>query len=483
MSGLLPVLAAMTALAAAALLWPLFARRSVPARSGFELSVYRDQLAEVERDRARGLIGEAEARAARLEIERRILRAAPPAAEGGPGTEPAARAGDGRYVLVAAALVPALALGLYGVLGSPGLPDRPLASRQDRGPADPTRPDIREMVARLEARLRTAPDDLEGWLMLGRSQGALDDPQGSVAAYRRAQALAPEDPRVLGALAESLIVLGSGVVTPEARNLLERLGAKDTADPRVDFYLGWAAAQAGDYQPALDRWRRLLAATPGDAPWRPRLVEAVRQAAQELKLDPDAVVAQIPTPPPAAAVAAAPATAAAPAQGVPGGPSPEEVARAAAMPPEERQAMVRGMVDKLQARLDAGGGDATGWVRLAQARLVLGEPDRARSAFEQGLKLYPTEPDLMKGLAGALLGPVRPDTGLPEIGDRAAGLYARAAELRPDDPEAWWYLGIRALQDGKKGDARASWEKVLARLDPSQPEYAEIKDRLQRLGG
>lgn len=467
MTALLPALAAMTAVAVAAVLWPLFRRRPAPARSSFELGVYRDQLAEIERDLARGLVAPEEAGAARLEIERRILRSAAAAA-----ADPAEAATDQRSgpVLAAALLVPLLTLGLYAALGAPELPDRPLAARQDRETDAPGQPDVAAMVAQLEARLAGAPDDLEGWLMLGRSRAVLGQAPGAVEAYRRAKALAPADPRAMAALGESLVDAAGGVVTPEARGLFAQLETQAPEDPRSGFYLGWAEAQAGDYRAALERWRVLLAAAPADAPWRERVVEAVRAAAGELQLDAEAVLAQVPAPP-AASAASPPA------------PSEEEVAQAGAMAPEERQAFIRGMVDKLQARLDADGSDVEGWLRLAQSRLVLNEPERARAAFERGLALHPDDPSLLKGFAASLLGPARADTGLPEIGDRAAELYGKVASVTPDDPEPWWYLGVRALQEGRRDEARSSWGKVLTRLDPKRPEYAAIKQRLDQLGG
>ena len=78
--------------------------------------------------------------------------------------------------------------------------------------------------------------------------------------------------------------------------------------------------------------------------------------------------------------------------------------------------------------------------------------------------------------------PVRSDTGLPEVGDQANELLTKVAGLQPEDPEVWWYLGIRALQDGRKDQARSAWQKVLARLDPAQPEYQDIKNRIDSLG-
>ena len=155
------------------MLWPVFRRPRPAQRERYEIEVYRDQLAEVERDRERGLIPAAEARAAQLEIERRLLRS-------GSVAEAAIDPASGRrgIVLAAAFLVPTLAATLYGVIGRPDLPDQPVAARQEQPGQTPAQPDVQQMVARLEARLATSPDDLEGWLMLGRSRAVLGDAPG-----------------------------------------------------------------------------------------------------------------------------------------------------------------------------------------------------------------------------------------------------------------------------------------------------------------
>jgi len=152
------------------------------------------------------------------------------------------------------------------------------------------------------------------------------------------------------------------------------------------------------------------------------------------------------------------------------------------MSPDEQVAMIRGMVDKLQARMDADGSDVQGWLRLAQSRMVLGEPDRARETYQKALALHPDDPALLKGYAALLIGPAPAGADLPQVGDQAKELLTKAVKLQPDDPEIWWFLGIRALQDGHKDEARSAWEKVLAGIDPSRPEYQDIKNRIDSLG-
>ena len=171
--------------------------------------------------------------------------------------------------------------------------------------------------------------------------------------------------------------------------------------------------------------------------------------------------------------------------GPPAAAAPDKPAAGAGdfMTPEQRSEFIRGMVGKLEAKLDADGSDPVGWLRLGQARLVLGEPDKARAAYERGLALHPDDFGLLKAEAALLLGPPASADALPRVSDDAAKLYARAAAAAPDDPEPQWFLGVRALQDGRQDEARERWRRVLSRLGPDQPDYAMVKQRLDSLGG
>ncbi len=448
-AGLLVGCALLALMAALALAWPVLRRPAHRPRAAFDLAVYRDQLAEIERDRARGLIGAAEAAAAKLEVERRILRTAVASS-----TEEGV--GGRRWPALAAALaVPLLVTGLYLELGTPALEDQPLASRQPAGPDL----DVAAMVARLEERLVREPGDLRGWLMLGRSRMVMSRPDAAVPAYRKALELAPGEPEAIGGLAESLIAGAGGMVSPEALALLTRLDGIVPGEPRVGYYLGLAAAQSGDVAGATERWRQLLAAAPADVPWRSAMVEAIRGAAARLGIEVETMLAATP--------GAAPQ------------PGAAEAAAIAALPPEERQGRIREMVDGLQARLEADGGDVEGWSRLAQARGVLGEREAALAAWDRALALAPEDPILLKGKAGLLLGP-EIATGAPEVGDAAAALYEKAVAIRPDDAEALWFLGLRDWQQGRPAEARQRWDRMLARLDPGRAETIELKARIER---
>ena len=251
-------------LAALLLLRPLVAR--TPGRiAGDDRArrIYRDQLAELERDHAAGLISGPDHDAARLEIERRILAT---------GDEPPA--GDRRGLRFAAVvmvlLVPAASLLLYG--GYFGSPDRQSLEHREA-------PD--RSLADLEARTRDAPEDAEAWIALGYAALGAGMPERAVTALRRAESLLPEDPAVLSALGVALVKMESGRVGDTSESLFRRLLALNPLDPVARFHLGLAAYQREDRAEALRIWRALAADTPADAPWRSELDERISIASRE----------------------------------------------------------------------------------------------------------------------------------------------------------------------------------------------------------
>ncbi len=447
-------------LAVAALAWPLFGRGTADPAADSSVAILKDQLGELERDQRRGLIGEAEARAARLEIERRILKAA-----ARPQPQPMRSTGLGRALLMLAVIaVPAGSAALYLRLGAPTLPDLPLAAREAEtpdgiGPGGIGLEQIEAMVAGLAARLETDPGDVDGWLMLGRSQLTLGRQDEAVEAYRQAVQLAPERVEAVAGLADALLQRAMGVVTPEITRTMRQLAAINPGDPRPLYYDGLADAQAGDYNGALETWRQLLLASPADAPWRAQVEPSIREAARSLGIDPEPILA----------LAAEPTA---------------EEARArefAGMTPEERSAQIRAMVESLAARLETEGGTAEEWQRLGRSYIVMGDREKAEAALRSGLEVAPDDPLLNKDLATALLEAPAEGEDLPVIPDEAMPFLEKALAQAPEDPELHWYLGIRALADGNPDDTREHWQKVLAQLDPATPEHALVQSRLDML--
>jgi cytochrome c-type biogenesis protein CcmH len=400
----------LTSLALAILLVPLLLRRHGPSsRDAYNLAVYRDQLAEVGRDLARGVLAADEAEAARTEIARRILALSPTE------TTPGASATPLAVATVAVLLVPVAAWMLYWRLGSPALPDQPFAERTAAGsrsiatnsaPVDKkAHIDIQDAVKRLGAHLKEHPDDLTGWLLLARSELSLGSFAEAADAYRHAAEITGNRPDIMGDWGEAQVLAAGGAVTPAARAAFEAgLGDPESA-PRSRYYLALAKLQDGDVKGGLEAWVALAAEAPADAEWLGLVRQRIAQAAGALGIDPAtlkpapgaATVAGVSSPGSPAAPQSAP-----PATGMPSQGAVAAAAKAAAdASPEERQAMINAMVERLAARLETEPDDVDGWVRLGRSYMVLNRPDRAREAYARAIKLKPGDAEIGRALAEA----------------------------------------------------------------------------------
>ncbi|MEP4887637.1 MAG: c-type cytochrome biogenesis protein CcmI, partial [Alphaproteobacteria bacterium] len=250
------ILAALTAALVVWIAWPLW--RPVAgnmARAEYDTAVYYDQLQELERDRARGLIDDAQTEAARGEIERRLLAAG--RAAGLSGDQPRSR----RHLTLAAIiaiLVPVASGSLYLGLGTPGLPNLPFAARET--PPEATGGVVAAARARLqeaEARTVATPNDAQPWFDLGRLRLVSGDIDGAEIALARARELDPARTDIASAHGESLARIAEGLVTPAARQAFEAALSGDPADPRARYFLALADYQAGYEQDALEAWSSL----------------------------------------------------------------------------------------------------------------------------------------------------------------------------------------------------------------------------------
>lgn len=357
------VLALMTAAAMFAVLWPLARSRRVDGNAS-DVVIYRDQLHEIERDRASGTIGTAEADAARVEVSRRLLAAAD--AQAPPAADPALRLRHRRWTAVAAfVVIPLGAICAYLVLGSPNLPGQPLAQRF-AAPADAN--SVAGLIARVETHLERNPDDGRGWDVVAPIYMRLGRFDDAIRAYRSALKLEGETADRQASLGEALAGAAGGVITTDAKGAFERALVLDKSNPRAQFYLGLAAEQDGRASEAVDRWQSLIAHAPADAPWLAYVREALA------RVEPSRAQTQ---------GSGAPAGS---------GPSAQDVASAAEMPPSERDQMVRGMVERLAARLSADGSDVEGWLRLMRAYVVLGELGKARAAAADARRALASDP-------------------------------------------------------------------------------------------
>ena len=123
--------------------------------------------------------------------------------------------------------------------------------------AAPGAPDVAAMIAKLEARLRDQPNDLTGWLMLGRSYLALDRFDDAVNAYGHAHQLDAKSAEAAMGLGEAMSLRAGGEITPQSAQLFEQALELAPANPKALLYGGFAAATRGDRALARSRWLAL----------------------------------------------------------------------------------------------------------------------------------------------------------------------------------------------------------------------------------
>jgi len=365
------VLTVIVGVVAAALTVPLVRRHEArPGNRGAAAAALADSLADIDAQVAAGVVGATEADALRIEAKRRMLGAARVPDQ---VARPLGSAALGRLAIGLAAFVAVAATALYTTLGRPDLAVEVPATVADAagGAAggQPSPADIDSMVGQLEQRMADNPGDAEGWRMLGWSYFQTQRFQQSADAYAKAVKLAPTGPGFASAYGEALVQAASGVVSSAARQQFDAARALDPADPRARYFIGVSKEQAGDHRGALDEWLALLKTAPADAPWAAELRRVVGETAKGAGID---ISAQLPA-------AAAPAVTTVP------NPSAEQVQAAQAMAPADQQAMIRGMVDGLAAKLKANPKDPQGWVRLIRARMVLGDRAAASAAKADAL--------------------------------------------------------------------------------------------------
>jgi cytochrome c-type biogenesis protein CcmH len=297
--ALIAALALLAVVALAVVLFPLLRRaRAAESDARYDRAVYRDQLQEVERDVARGLLGSDEAASARLEIERRLLATGddPDAAS------PTARAE--RRVLLAgmvAALALTWAAGAYMILGRPEAPDMPFAARQDEDQIPQMPTDVEGAAARLEAKLEADGGDADGWMLLARTESALRHWDKAANAYHRLLGFAPDEakPGIEEIYGEMLVLAAGGIVSPDASAAFAVTLAAKPDSQVARYYVALSDAQAGNARRAIDSWVKLAGELPADSTMRDEIARRVADLSKSAGLAP-------PTLPPPAALSPAP---------------------------------------------------------------------------------------------------------------------------------------------------------------------------------
>lgn len=349
-------------------------RGDATADNSAALKVYRDQLAEVDRDLARAVIAPAEAERLKTEISRRLL-------EADRSLQNAPKAGGKGSMIPAALLIAAAsAAALYGYLrlGAPGYGDLPLHSRlamaeqlyanrpsqteaeaaAPAAAATQADPAFLDLMTKLRAAVAQNPDDQQGLTLLARNEAQLGNFIAARKAYEHLLDLKGDTATASdhAATAQSMIFAAGGKVTAEAEKHLIRALELEPTHPLARYFVGLMFAEVDRPDRAFAMWEPLLREGPTDAPWMAPLTDMLPDIA-----DRAGVKFQMP--------------------GAGKGPTAMDMAAAGDMTPEERQEMIKGMVGQLEDRLGSEGGPVEEWAKLINSLAVLGDSDRAKAAY------------------------------------------------------------------------------------------------------
>ncbi|EBA09501.1 c-type cytochrome biogenesis protein CcmI [Sagittula stellata] len=361
-------------------------RETGPAEA-FDMQVYRDQLSEIDNDAARGKIDAEEAERLRLEISRRLL-----SADAKAQVNDASVAQPKGVSRVTAGLLTLVLLvggfGLYLALGVPGYRDQPLQMRlsaaadalknrtsqadaEARLPApmpDDAPDEYLDLVVKLRAAVEARPNELQGQILLARSEAALGNYRASYQAQQKIIELKGDQATAedYANLADMMVLAANGYVSPEAQKALEQALGRDPENGVARFYGGLMMAQIGRPDRGFRMWRDLLSDSQPDDPW----VAPLRAQIEEMAMRAGETRFQLPPLPTAR------------------GPSQSDMDAAADMTPEARQEMIRGMVNQLSERLANEGGAPEEWARLISSLAVLGDTERAGAIWTEAKTVF-----------------------------------------------------------------------------------------------
>lgn len=363
-----PLAALLAAVSAVVILWPMLRRATnTQDRNDHALAIFKDQLAELDKDQSRGLISQSESEAAQTEIKRRMLSTA--------RTDRAAQTSGGTAgILIAAIAVPLLGAGLYSQLGAPSIASQPYDDRAaERQAENSEATEIAELAQRVRTKLLSEPDggETRGWYLLSQTYMRMGRYDAAVDALQRIEDRKEADAIIFTAYAEALVSADRGTVTPLAQKQIDRALAQAPQDPRAVYYNALGLQQRGRAEQAhANLLARLKTAEP-NAGWIPLYIERANAIGQEF--------------------GAAPLNAQDFAQS--NGPSAEDVEAASELSDTDRAAFINSMVEQLASRLEENPNNLEGWLRLAQAYTVLNRPDDARKAYQSAAPLVADLPD------------------------------------------------------------------------------------------
>ncbi|PCI38599.1 MAG: c-type cytochrome biogenesis protein CcmI [Rhodospirillaceae bacterium] len=442
-----------------------------PARGDFDLTVYKDQLVEIDKDLERGVLSADQATSARTEIERRMLAIATEADVVLKNT-PLPK----WMVMMIVVMIPAGAFAMYMSLGEPTIKDYPIATREQPkdGDVNTRIAQLQKMIDNIKTQIEEDPTNPNNWARLAQARQMIGNSQGSILAYKKLVSLTNRNPEALMALAEAMFVDADDVVTPAAAALFKEAKIAMPGNPMTYYYLAIERQVVGDDQGAMDEYAGLLSISPSNGEWVPNIQDRMKALAKKSGLSVPAVKMMAPM----QAKLDVPAS----------GPTQEQIQDAQSMSGTDQNAMIQSMVTRLADKLKDNPDDLEGWKRLANAYKVLGDKGKMADAMMQISRLQGTKsmgPATMTPSApvassvtsstSATPGPTRQqiiDAQSMSSGDQKsmiANMVQRLADKQkadPDNLEGWKRLenAYRVLGDqAGMGEAATEIKRLQAR--------------------
>jgi cytochrome c-type biogenesis protein CcmH len=257
-----------------------------PATANAE--VYRDQMAELDREFVLGNLNYEELKAARDELSQRLLADVDAETLATQAAVPKTRTAVTWHkpwlsIAVLVFVVPVSSLLLYSVLGQPAALD-PLALTQGvDASAEVTPEKLTEMATALTRRLQDEPNNMDGWVMLGRVQRARGHFDESAEAYAKALAMSRDDNLSIER-AEVLAQMNGGSFAGEPWAIIQRVLAADPHHLNALFLAGSASYAELNFRSALRFWERAREVVPVDSPDAPELDRAIAEARDKMGL-------------------------------------------------------------------------------------------------------------------------------------------------------------------------------------------------------
>jgi cytochrome c-type biogenesis protein CcmH len=281
------VCAVMVAIALAFVLPPLLAANNInPADESKEsnVSVYRDQLLELEADRRNGIIAADQYQQDRDGIERRMLEDVSASAD--TATKPAPVGSDRRQAYVFALAIPVIAVVLYLQIGNPSLrpqghpepPPETTVAESSQPDSQMAQPNVAANVAALAKRLEQNPNDVQGWAMLGRSYTSMKKYKEASDAYAKATALKADDADLWADYAFAVAMTNGQHLQGQPQELIKKSLTLDPDNAKGLELAGSAAFEMKNYKQAIDYWQRLLAKTPAGSDLAQTISERINAA-------------------------------------------------------------------------------------------------------------------------------------------------------------------------------------------------------------